>query len=364
MSLASEDKLPWFKFYPTDWRADPKLRKCSLAARGLWIELCSLMHENTPYGHLCDEEGNPPTNEEISLLVAAPLADVEAALLELGKKGVLSRTPANVIYCRRMERDHRRSTTNRKNAKGNPDWRRKASEAKTDPLDNSPGNSVVIPLKQTPKSLERNGGSLEQVASTQSPEARVQKEEILASQQSVDLTAEAQKPANGSSWNPNPNAKPPPNLPGLERIWAADDPWGDLARDLVFAIESKSKGTILGANTDILFDWKADGIDINLARSVVNEGIKLDGPKGSIKFWNARVRERDAQRKAALARPAVKKRPEAKDLTEDQWISAIKLFRDSGAWAAPGYDPQMSTCDAPPHLLAMFGYGPLARRRQ
>lgn len=36
---------PWLKFYPTDWRSDPALKMCSLAARGLWIEMIALMHE-------------------------------------------------------------------------------------------------------------------------------------------------------------------------------------------------------------------------------------------------------------------------------------------------------------------------------
>ena len=52
---------PWLKFYPADWRADPRLRMCSLAARGLWIELMSYMHEGEPYGHLTIDGVPPPT---------------------------------------------------------------------------------------------------------------------------------------------------------------------------------------------------------------------------------------------------------------------------------------------------------------
>jgi hypothetical protein len=40
------------KFYPSDWRSDPMLRLCSLAARGLWMEMMCLMHEAEPYGSL------------------------------------------------------------------------------------------------------------------------------------------------------------------------------------------------------------------------------------------------------------------------------------------------------------------------
>jgi len=45
-------KQPWLKFFPSDWRADPALRMCSLAARGLWIEMLCLMHEARPHGSL------------------------------------------------------------------------------------------------------------------------------------------------------------------------------------------------------------------------------------------------------------------------------------------------------------------------
>ena len=44
--------VAWFKFYPSDWRADPALRMCSIAARGLWMEMLCVMHEATPRGSL------------------------------------------------------------------------------------------------------------------------------------------------------------------------------------------------------------------------------------------------------------------------------------------------------------------------
>jgi len=34
--MTMKRKNPWVTFYPTDWRADPGLRHCSLAARGRW----------------------------------------------------------------------------------------------------------------------------------------------------------------------------------------------------------------------------------------------------------------------------------------------------------------------------------------
>ena len=52
MTTRDTRKLPWMKFYPADWRADPALRMCSLAARGLWMEMLSIMHEADPRGSL------------------------------------------------------------------------------------------------------------------------------------------------------------------------------------------------------------------------------------------------------------------------------------------------------------------------
>ena len=94
---------PWFKFFPTDWRADPSLRMCSLAARGLWIEMIGLMHEAVPYGHLL-MSGNSPTDSQLALLAGAPSDQIPDLIGELEAAGVFSRTTKGVIYSRRMTR--------------------------------------------------------------------------------------------------------------------------------------------------------------------------------------------------------------------------------------------------------------------
>lgn len=45
-------KRPSFQFYPGDWRSNAKLRRCSWAARGVWIEVMGLMHDSDDYGIL------------------------------------------------------------------------------------------------------------------------------------------------------------------------------------------------------------------------------------------------------------------------------------------------------------------------
>lgn len=45
-------KRPAFQFYPADWRNNANLRRCSWAARGVWIEVMGLMHDSDEYGTL------------------------------------------------------------------------------------------------------------------------------------------------------------------------------------------------------------------------------------------------------------------------------------------------------------------------
>lgn len=116
---------PWLKFYPRDWRADEKLRLCSLAARGLWVEMIALMHSSEKYGYLL-VSGKQPTNEQLASLVGAGVAQVMELVSELAQADVFSRNAAGTIYSRRMILDERKAKTARKNGQrgGNPRLRK------------------------------------------------------------------------------------------------------------------------------------------------------------------------------------------------------------------------------------------------
>lgn len=107
---------PWMKFYPADWR-DARLRRCSLAARGLWIDLMTYMHEAEPYGHLLIAGENLPL-ADLALQLARPASEVKRALAELKSHGVFSQTESGVIYSRRMVRDKAKEIIDRENGKG------------------------------------------------------------------------------------------------------------------------------------------------------------------------------------------------------------------------------------------------------
>jgi hypothetical protein len=112
---------PWLKFYPTDWRADPALRMCSAAARGVWIDLICLMHEATPYGHLL-VNGRCPTDAQVAVLTGTPPDQLTQCLRELEDAGVFSRTKDGTIYSRKLTRMAKNAATARNNGRrgGNP----------------------------------------------------------------------------------------------------------------------------------------------------------------------------------------------------------------------------------------------------
>lgn len=153
---------PWLKFYPQDWRADEKLRLCSLSARGLWIEMLALMHRSERYGQLLIS-GRVPTDAQLAVQVGAPPNEVTAMLAELESAGVFSRAASGAIYSRRMTRDEKKAKIARQNGKtgGNPNLRKEKGNTASD------NGSVKPPDK---------GGDKPQI-----PEARSQKPDSCSS---------------------------------------------------------------------------------------------------------------------------------------------------------------------------------------
>lgn len=97
-------KRPAFQFYPGDWRTDAGLRLCSIAARGLWIEMMAVMHDGEPYGHLT-LQGRMIDPEMLGRLVGESVGTIKRLIAELERNEVFSRTDAGVIFSRRMVRD-------------------------------------------------------------------------------------------------------------------------------------------------------------------------------------------------------------------------------------------------------------------
>lgn len=97
-------KRPSFQFYPSDWRKDSGLRLCSLAARGLWVEIMCIAHECDEYGKL-KQNGRAFSHKTLAKLVGLSPQTTLKLLKELEENGVFSRDEDGAIYSRRMVKD-------------------------------------------------------------------------------------------------------------------------------------------------------------------------------------------------------------------------------------------------------------------
>ena len=142
---------PWLKFFPSSWRSDPALRSCSVAARGLWIDMLCLMHEGEPRGHLCLPNGQMIDERRLGKLCCLPLNDVRKLLAELRRNQVFGFTDRGVIFSRRMVRDNAKAQRDRENGRtgGNPQIvRTSGSQGVNPPLNPgvNPGVKHISPL--------------------------------------------------------------------------------------------------------------------------------------------------------------------------------------------------------------------------
>ena len=157
-------RTPWMKFYPADWQADLQLRSCSIAARGLWMELICIMQKAEPAGFLL-VSGKIPSNQLLSVLCGLPEKDVAKLMAELERARVFSRSDYGVIYSRRMLRDIEKREKDRLNGSlgGNP-----SLKAGVNPPDNG-GDKAHMPearVQKKPTKIEANErGSFDKVES-------------------------------------------------------------------------------------------------------------------------------------------------------------------------------------------------------
>jgi len=95
----------WSKFWWADWMRDPSLRSCSLAARGLWMDMLAIAFDGNPRGHVTIGR-NGATPKQIATIAGISERHCIALLEELEQAEVFSRTDAGVMFSRRMVRDH------------------------------------------------------------------------------------------------------------------------------------------------------------------------------------------------------------------------------------------------------------------
>lgn len=125
--MTRDRRMPYFRFFTTDWRGDIPLRMCSSAARGLWIDLLTLMHESDRPGLLLIA-GAPPSTRRLASLLGGSEREIARLLAELERAGIFSRDgETGAIFSRRMVRDKAKEEIDRENGRGggNPRLKRR-----------------------------------------------------------------------------------------------------------------------------------------------------------------------------------------------------------------------------------------------
>jgi hypothetical protein len=107
----SSKKLRWRKFNFAEWAGDPCLRKCSLAAQGLWIRVVGLIYEADDAGRLSDNDGEPYRDADLAAVLGYNPRTVRPLMRELLVAGVYD-VEDGFIVSRRLKRESYRSQIN------------------------------------------------------------------------------------------------------------------------------------------------------------------------------------------------------------------------------------------------------------
>src|SRR5260370_35276951 len=106
-------KLPAFQFYTGDWQKDPSLRRCSKAAKGVWMDMMCLLFECPVRGVFVDAGGWPWGDGEIAAAIGGDIAANLECIEEFGAKGGVRRDARGALFSRRMVRDQERRQTDK-----------------------------------------------------------------------------------------------------------------------------------------------------------------------------------------------------------------------------------------------------------
>ncbi|MCZ2341471.1 MAG: hypothetical protein LC104_06695 [Bacteroidales bacterium] len=191
-------KMPAFQFYTGDWLKDSALMACSLAARGLWIDMLCFMHESPVYGHLQYRTETPFSTEDIARLTGCAPEECASLLGELERRGVLDRTASGVIYSRRMVRDHEKRLMSRESGSrgGNPALKGRVKgqdKRKPTPSASSTPTPTPTPTGEVRQSGGPNGPLLGAIADVTGSDRSIKSQENLLAKTCQSL-AEADPP--------------------------------------------------------------------------------------------------------------------------------------------------------------------------
>lgn len=162
----------WTKWFWSDWMTDKGLRACSLAARGLWMDMLCIAAEADPPGYV-SVNGNGLDAKGIASIVGKPVEEIQPLLDELFHSGVYSVNRSGVIFSRRIIRDEKRRQAS---AKGGKSGGRQAVENKRgifstpdptpDPTPRGTPDATPHPMEVNHKPEARKEDSIESKSTT------------------------------------------------------------------------------------------------------------------------------------------------------------------------------------------------------
>lgn len=311
-------KKPWGKFFWSDWMSDAQLRRCSPAARALWIDMLCIAAQHEPVGYVA-VKGHGLAPDDLGRMLGFTEQEATDLIAELERNGVFSRDRKGRIYSRRMIRDAKKGEIARKNGKGggNP------TLSKT--KDNSASDNLPDKVQDKTHILEARGQSREYPQST-APEG-------CARSSSTD-----------------------PAIVLRTEIVAAMDgamPPGDMHRTAM---------------------WIAQGYPPDLIRAVVVERIRAGKRPSSLAWFDKALAEAAAIKAPPVQPAADPKRPipisqpqfpgdSVIDIVNPGKVAAsilkpkVEAYYRSGIWPEVGFGraPGTMGCHIPPSFLAWCG---------
>lgn len=340
--MSAEKRAPYMKFYARDWRGDGALRMCSFAARGLWADLLSLMHdEGEPYGHLIIN-GSQPTTSQLARMLGGTARELQKLLDELENAGVFSRTETGAIFSRRMVRDREKEIRDRENGKcgGSPkinQWHKEGVnpgvKGGVNPLDKGDGNP-------------RDKAHSHSHSHSQKPEPSAAKQRIAQALGSGSDPPTLSEPIPSEPIQPN-SSPTQPNSSGLEQ--RAESAQVIRLQRILGIDETDFRAFARDVKT--VASLKAEGCDFDRHLLPAAEQAARSGPKRSVSYIAARARElRDAEQAARNA-------PVLIEPTDMQgWRDRVRVLVEKGLWHRKnGPRPGDEGCVVPKEILAEFG---------
>jgi hypothetical protein len=96
-------RLPFAKFFATDWMGDAKLQRASLRAKGAWIQILAHMWHDGAF------QISGTVEEFATTILHCPIRDAGVTLREIGDAGIAEVTTRGERICvmsRRLKREH------------------------------------------------------------------------------------------------------------------------------------------------------------------------------------------------------------------------------------------------------------------